>query len=105
MLSMRETVLKSIREGFQRLKQESQLRTQELHEQVLAAVVAKDVEGARLAMLEHFAVPLTDLGEQDGQREFPAPAPSAPLLISTSRWPVLRGRVGPSWARHRSRVG
>lgn len=75
MLSMRETVLKSIREGFQRLKQESQLRTQELHEQVLAAVVAKDVEGARLAMLEHFAVPLTDLGEQDGQREFPAPAP------------------------------
>jgi GntR family transcriptional repressor for pyruvate dehydrogenase complex len=75
MLSMRETVLKSIREGFQRLKQESQLRTQELHEQVLAAVVAKDVEGARLAMLEHFAVPLTDLGEQDSQREFPARAP------------------------------
>jgi GntR family transcriptional repressor for pyruvate dehydrogenase complex len=69
MLSIRETVLKSIHEGYQRQKEASRRRTQGLHERVLEAVEARDVEGARLAMLEHFAVPLTDLNEQavDGE--------------------------------------
>ena len=63
--SIRQTMLKSIREGFRRMKAESQERTQELHERILAAVEAQDVEAARLAMIEHFAVPLTDLNEQE----------------------------------------
>jgi GntR family transcriptional repressor for pyruvate dehydrogenase complex len=76
MLSLRETVLKSIREGFQRLTPQSQARTQELHERVYEAVEERDEEGARLAMLEHFAVPLADLGEQQNdQPKFAASPP------------------------------
>jgi DNA-binding FadR family transcriptional regulator len=72
-LSIRDTVLTSIREGFQRMREDSRLRTQELHERIFEAVAAQDVEEARRAMMEHFEVPLTDLNEQEARSKVEAP--------------------------------
>jgi DNA-binding FadR family transcriptional regulator len=68
MTTIRESVHESMRQGFRRRRKELIERTQDLHEDLLRQIAAQDAEGARRAMIAHFAVPLEELSQELEER-------------------------------------
>jgi GntR family transcriptional regulator, transcriptional repressor for pyruvate dehydrogenase complex len=62
--SIRSSVLESMKQGFSRRRKEMIERTQEVHADLVARIEEQDVDGARLAMIAHFAVPLEELEDE-----------------------------------------
>jgi DNA-binding FadR family transcriptional regulator len=53
-----------MRQGFRLRKRELLVPTQELHQNLLAVIEKQDIEGARLATIAHFAMPLEELDQE-----------------------------------------